>query len=158
MSGNLLYCSKCNNLFNPEYIYHEAETMRCPIVECQGNAIFEIDELIVYQVRELNKMGYITDCSCSGHIQEVKAGYCGSYILFKKYYNIIENVVKKYLDDGIKFEEFTEGRWMLKFTDDYVETHVGIPPDYTLLIAFVDMLNKLIHHLRSGRDGSARRT
>lgn len=147
---NYLYCNRCNNLFFPEY----AKEM-CPIAGCD-NSLVEIDELIAYQVQELNRLGYYTDCCCSGHIRDIKAGYCGAYILFTNYEETIEDVVKKYLEH-IEYKPFVSGldgekRWDFRFREDYVNKCVGIPPEHLLITEFIDCLNQLIRHLKVGQD------
>lgn len=139
------YCSKCNNLFLPEYVNE-----MCPIAGCD-NTLVDLDELIAYQIKELNRMGYITDCCCSGHIRDIKMGYCGAYILFKEYNETIEAVVNKYLDN-IEYRAFVtdlpnESRWDFRFSEEYVEKRVGIPPDYGLIVEFIDCVNQLIKYL-----------
>ena len=151
MNNYYLYCNLCHTLFNPEYLTSQV----CPIQGCKANALIELDELIAYQIRELNKMGYITDCCCSGHIRDIKDGFSGSYILFATHNESIEDVVKKYLSDYIEYKPFKSGlegerRWELRFRDAWVEENIGAYPDYYLIIAFVDELNKLIHYLGAG--------
>ena len=147
--SNFFYCTNCNNLFNPELI----ENRLCPVEGCRANELVELDELIAYQVRELNLLGYETDCCCSGHIRDIKNNFCGSYILFNRYYEIIDDIVKKYLSDNIEFKHFENGikgelRWELRFKESYIEDTIGIPPDYRLIVEYVDLLNKLINHLK----------
>ena len=144
---NFLYCTNCNNLFNPEYI---TESRLCPVEGCRGNELVELDEFIAYQIQRLNVLGFETDCCCSGHIRDIKCGISNSYILFARYYEQIEDVVKKYLSDGLEYKKFgfvDDLRWELRFKDSYVEEQIGIPPDYRLITEFVDELNKLIQRL-----------
>lgn len=145
---NYLYCTNCNNLFNPEYIKHNL----CPVEGCRANELVEIDEFIAYQIQRLNALGFETDCCCAGHIRDIKDGFSGSYILFARYYEQIEDVTKKYLSDGLEYKRFENGlpnelRWEFRFKDSYVEEQIGIPPDYRLITEFVDELNKLIQRL-----------
>lgn len=149
-----LYCNKCNNLFNPEYANKDVNV--CPLSECNANSLVELDELIAYSIKELNVLGYITDCCCSGHISDIKNNYFGGYILFDKYYALIEDIVNKYLSHNLIFKHFDNGikselRWELRFKDEYIENNINIPPDYRLITEFIDAINQLIHHLKTNK-------
>lgn len=147
--SKFLYCTNCNNLFITELIKEQV----CPIAGCRANSLVELDELIAYQIRELNILGYETDCCCSGHIQDIKDGFCGAYILFLHKEPIIRDIVKKYLSDYIIYKPFKSGlnnetRWILQFKEEYIEEVIGIGPDYKLITEFIDEVNKLIYHLK----------
>ena len=52
---------------------------RCPSVDCGDFAVVEIDDMILYVIKELNKKGYKTFYCCSGHSYENDAN---TYICF----------------------------------------------------------------------------
>lgn len=62
----MLFCLKCQTIFDNLRYKRELEYQICPIVNCYGK-IVEVDELITPTIMLLNKKKYYTDYCCSGH-------------------------------------------------------------------------------------------
>jgi len=75
------------------------EILPCPKVGCKG-ILYECDEIFAPIISQLNKKGYKTFYSCSGHI---KPDYCVTYVpIYKKVYK--SHPIESY----ISFENGTE--------------------------------------------------
>lgn len=60
-------CNECFEVYDSYYIKdNENGFNRCPKYNCYGE-VFDIDELMIPTIIELNKKGYITEYCCSGH-------------------------------------------------------------------------------------------
>lgn len=65
----LLYCNKCNNVFDKYKLKIYKKHTFCPTAGCT-NSLANIDEFIAYAVVQFNKLGYTTTASCQGHYLE----------------------------------------------------------------------------------------
>ena len=65
------YCKECGKVFETEHIHMQFEygDGKCPTEGCKGNA-FGIDENMIIPIMLLNKKGYDTKWTCSGHVFE----------------------------------------------------------------------------------------
>ena len=66
-------CTRCLNVLVDDY-----DDEFCPLRECQGH-VASIDENIAPAIIELNRRGYATEFSCSGHFNR---SYLDNYISF----------------------------------------------------------------------------
>lgn len=93
---NYYMCSSCFQAYKSDCIQtNKLGNAWCPNVECNGNMLFEIDELMIKPIQILNKKGYKTKYCCSGHSYEK---YPSPYIMF----NFIPSYCPKdwYIDDN----------------------------------------------------------
>jgi hypothetical protein len=72
-------CLACLNIFHSEIAVEY-----CPMVECDGYDLLEIDDQIVDVIRGLLDRGVGTKYCCSGHLYEFSSG---AYIVFDGFYN-----------------------------------------------------------------------
>jgi hypothetical protein len=72
-------CPACLNIFHSEIAVEY-----CPMVECAGDDLVEIDDQIVDVIRGLWDRGICTKSCCSGHVYECLTG---AYIVFNGFYN-----------------------------------------------------------------------
>jgi len=73
-------CLKCYQVYGDNIKFDKKLDWNfCPKSNCNGNTI-EIDELFIPIIIELNKKGYKTTYSCSGHIYD---SHINSYIGFE---------------------------------------------------------------------------
>jgi hypothetical protein len=98
-------CLKCFNILVDDY--HDKW---CPLRECEGEVI-SADENIVPALIELNKKGYYTNFSCSGHPTRA---YLDCYVSF---------------DEGINLESSPEGFELQKLQDENMAIHNVIRKD-----------------------------
>jgi hypothetical protein len=98
-------CLKCFNILADDY-----NGKWCPLRECAGEVI-NADENIVPALIELNRKGYYTNFSCSGHPTRA---YLDCYISF---------------DKGIELENGPEGFQLQKAQDEHMDIHTVIRKD-----------------------------
>ncbi|MGK2905959.1 MAG: hypothetical protein ACSLFH_06380 [Desulfuromonadales bacterium] len=72
-------CLACLNIFHSEIAVEY-----CPMVECGGDDLVEIDDQIVDVIRGLLDHGVCTKSCSSGHLYECLTG---AYIVFNGFYN-----------------------------------------------------------------------
>ncbi len=85
-------CLTCFSLFDPSSSLMPGSP--CPISQCEGK-IIEVDENILPTIIQLNKKGYLTTASCSGH------SWGGSTII--TFDPIVHPNTFSYLPRGFKF-------------------------------------------------------
>lgn len=142
-----MYCDKCHNLFNEELIAKGNFIRCCPVVSCGSNEIVELDELLARSVQQLNKMGYKTVACCQGHIQEIVDGFCGSYIMFDKWYDkIAYEVANARFGANVEYCPWGDkGESHLHFKDEYVKKALpGV--GYGLVVEFSELVTQLVWH------------
>ncbi len=91
------------------------EVLPCPKLGCKGE-LYECDELFAPIISTLNKKGYRTLYSCSGHI---KADYCVTYNpRYKKIYR--NHPIESYInfEEGIELPCIPKGYKMDKINKD----------------------------------------
>jgi hypothetical protein len=92
-------CTACYSVLVDDY-----DDEFCPLRECQGH-IASIDENIAPAIIELNKKGYATEFSCSGHFNRA---YLDNYISFAT---------------GVHFDSAPEGFSLEKLQDHNGDIH-----------------------------------
>jgi hypothetical protein len=92
-------CTSCQTVLVDDY-----DGEFCPLRECQGH-VASIDENIAPAIIELNKRGYETQFSCSGHFNRA---YLDNYIAFAV---------------GVRIDTAPEGFALEKLQDDTGEIH-----------------------------------
>jgi hypothetical protein len=98
-------CLKCFNILADNY-----KSEWCPLRNCEGEVI-DADETIVPALIELNKKGYYTQFSCSGHATR---DYVDCYIAFA---------------EGINLPDAPEGFELQKLQDENMAIHNVIRKD-----------------------------
>jgi len=99
----MLYCPHCKQLWK-ESPYasidrQETNATRCPSINCSPTELIPIDDNIAVTIAMLNKHGYTTRWSCSGHIQSAySTGWTDTYIRFEPQIKIPRRIINKYKD------------------------------------------------------------
>lgn len=104
-SSVICMCNRCFELFHIDKLLIDEERYSvalCPKYGCYGR-VSPVDELIVPMIQKLNKAGFATDYSCSGHLIGRDPSSKLSYISFcgidpRDY--IVENPALWYWDDN----------------------------------------------------------
>ena len=76
----LKMCSECYSIFSINKFGNTSDSLTyCPMTDCDGE-LFETEEGIAEIIQILNRKGYYTGFSCSGHIDKT---YVDTYIAFE---------------------------------------------------------------------------
>jgi hypothetical protein len=101
---------KCFKVFDDDYIkayinlYGINSTLLCSIRGCGGNLV-EVDENIIEAVFILNKKGYRTVASCSGHLM----GLCS-----RVYIDFVDRYMFYGMPRGFEINYYAEGEMMIE--------------------------------------------
>lgn len=104
INRHAILCSKCYSVgkltddMTEQGIYHCEQCGRDQKFNHYNDLIL-IDEMIAAEVSELNKLGFETKYSCSGHTNDPFG-----YIRFTKKYEILENIVSECLQDKLEVD------------------------------------------------------
>ena len=114
------YCPVCGTVFKHGIMTGQP----CPVPNCIGNEIVEIDENLVLVIKMLNELGYMTAYCCGGHVFD---NYPQTYITF-------------YGD--IQFDKLPKGFEISTFTNEG-ETTTTISKFYSHDLSAFDLQRKL---------------
>lgn len=95
------YCPDCGSVYGHFFKPDCAYTTPCPKADCYGE-VFEVDELMLPTIIELNKKGYITEFCCSGHWAE---SFAAPYIKFQSLMDYEKQYLQNSLPEPWFFEE-----------------------------------------------------
>lgn len=95
-SSILLWCPKCNNLYQNDLIATKDDGIQyCPICIGSYNTLVELDEWLAEIIVKLNQLGYTTYSCCQGHKIDERNGCNNSYIMFLYDYDITFSILKE---------------------------------------------------------------
>lgn len=141
-------CSKCYSVGKLTDIVADERTYYCE--RCNKKQKFNywddlilVDEIIAAEVSELNKLGFETKHSCSGHTNDPFG-----YIAFAKKYEILESIVSECLQDKLEVDNEHD-----KSTTTIRHAIFASPDAIMEAIAFKQSLKELISAYRKRMEG-----
>lgn len=72
----VVLCPCCGTLYDSFFVRSGSP---CPRKDCACDEVFEVDDLMVYPIKELNEKGWATKYCCSGHVYD---DFMYAYIMF----------------------------------------------------------------------------